>query len=426
MKSISTRFNLIVGVATLMLGGIPLGFVSGQTPMKGDPDRPVILGRIPNQNTGRPKANAAQPQLTIKRFLFPPNDDQALRVHVANTGKAAATACRLVLRVTEINGVAVSRKTHVKVFSPLAAGADVWLVLDAGSILPKNVSLQTTTFRLNIYPTEMAEASDEANNERWQAQLDFTAATPRTPARHRIVDGYSAEFYGGSRNNSGDKEPAETLNSKNTAPTRVPDSYYGSGVYKSTDGGKSGASDGPTPRGWDPKKKREVPVSGQAGEQLRVKGRPDLQISEYVFRIPRNDDDVKVFVVADGNARPQARSASKFALVAASFKNAGGNYNLINGDKVVLVHVLNAGNGAATPCRLKLTVRKINGVPVGRERVATVAALAPGQDLWVMVDAASILPNNIKLDATTFKLNVDATEIIAESNESNNEAWHNQ
>jgi hypothetical protein len=58
--------------------------------------------------------------------------------------------------------------------------------------------------------------------------------------------------------------------------------------------------------------------------------------------------------------------------------------------------------------------------------VATVPALAPHKDAWIMIDAASILPKNVALEATSFKLNVDATNLLDESNESNNEALHNQ
>jgi hypothetical protein len=94
-------------------------------------------------------------------------------------------------------------------------------------------------------------------------------------------------------------------------------------------------------------------------------------------------------------------------------------------DKALRVHVVNTGQAGSGACRLVLTVRKINGVPVGRQTLVNVPALAAGTDTWLLIDAKSILPNNVKLDSTTFKLNVDATEIVAESNESNNEIWHN-
>ena len=111
-------------------------------------------------------ARPAQADLIIKQFLFPPTNDKALRVHVVNTGQAASGACRLVVTVRKINGVAVGRTTHVNV-PALAAGADVWLHIDAKSILPNNVSLQSTTFRLNVDATEIVAESNEANNEVW-------------------------------------------------------------------------------------------------------------------------------------------------------------------------------------------------------------------------------------------------------------------
>lgn len=94
-------------------------------------------------------------------------------------------------------------------------------------------------------------------------------------------------------------------------------------------------------------------------------------------------------------------------------------------DKALRVHVVNQGNGPAGPCRLLLIVRKINGVAVGRQTHLNVPALAAGQDKWLVIDAKNILPNNVALESTTFRLNVDGTTIVLESNENNNEVWHN-
>jgi ABC-type transporter Mla subunit MlaD len=94
-------------------------------------------------------------------------------------------------------------------------------------------------------------------------------------------------------------------------------------------------------------------------------------------------------------------------------------------DKAMKVHVINTGAAASGLCVLRLTVRKINGVPVGRVTEVKLPPLGPGMDKWLVIDAKSILPNNISLESTTFRLNADASEIIAESNESNNELWHN-
>jgi hypothetical protein len=166
-------------------------------------------------------------------------------------------------------------------------------------------------------------------------------------------------------------------------------------------------------------------------DKKMIAAAPDLRISEYIFTLPKDDSDVKVYVLTEGNGGQggsTSRNASTFALVATRFKNGGGNYdhNFGNSDKFVLVHVMNAGNAATTPCRLMLTVRKINGIPANRQKVATVPALEPDKDTWVLIDASSILPNSVGLETTSFKLNVDATNLLHESNESNNEALHNQ
>jgi hypothetical protein len=95
------------------------------------------------------------------------------------------------------------------------------------------------------------------------------------------------------------------------------------------------------------------------------------------------------------------------------------------GTKSIRVHVVNAGGTASPPCILRLTLRKINGVPAGRVTEIKLPPLAPGKDKWLVLNANSILPNNVALATTTFKLNADATSIVPESDESNNEVWHN-
>jgi hypothetical protein len=94
-------------------------------------------------------------------------------------------------------------------------------------------------------------------------------------------------------------------------------------------------------------------------------------------------------------------------------------------DKSVRVRIENAGRAASPLCVLRLTVRKINGVPAGRVAEIKLPPLAPSKAKWLFIDARSILPNNISLESTTFKLNADATSIVTESNEANNEVWHN-
>lgn len=94
-------------------------------------------------------------------------------------------------------------------------------------------------------------------------------------------------------------------------------------------------------------------------------------------------------------------------------------------DKAVRVHIVNTGGAASVLCILRLTVRKINGVPVGRVADVKLPPLAPGKDTWMVINAKSILPNNVSLESTTFKLNADANSIVTESDEANNEVWHN-
>jgi CARDB len=115
---------------------------------------------------GRLSARAAQPELRVEQFLFPPTNDKALRVRVVNGGGAASGLCVLRLTVRKINDVAVGRVTEIK-FQPLGAGKERWVVVDAKSILPVNVALTATTFKLNVDATEVVAESDESNNEAW-------------------------------------------------------------------------------------------------------------------------------------------------------------------------------------------------------------------------------------------------------------------
>ena len=119
--------------------------------------------------TAKVRPTAAQADLSIKEFLFPPTNDKALRVHVTNTGNAASTPCVLRLTVRKINGVAVGRVTEIKLL-PIPPGKDKWVVIDAKSILPNNVSLESTTFKLNADAAGTVSESDEGNNETWHHQ----------------------------------------------------------------------------------------------------------------------------------------------------------------------------------------------------------------------------------------------------------------
>jgi hypothetical protein len=95
------------------------------------------------------------------------------------------------------------------------------------------------------------------------------------------------------------------------------------------------------------------------------------------------------------------------------------------GEKALRVRVANVGSAPSGLCILRLTVRKINGVAVGRTTEVKLLPLAAGKDRWVSVNAQSVLPNNVSLESTTFRLNADATEVVAEVKEDNNEVWHN-
>ncbi len=94
-------------------------------------------------------------------------------------------------------------------------------------------------------------------------------------------------------------------------------------------------------------------------------------------------------------------------------------------DKSLRVQIVNDGKAASTPCRLELAIRKINGVAVTRTAFGTIPALKPGKEEWVTLSATGILPAAKSLRDTTFRLIADETGVVAESNEDNNEIWHN-
>ncbi len=94
-------------------------------------------------------------------------------------------------------------------------------------------------------------------------------------------------------------------------------------------------------------------------------------------------------------------------------------------DKGLRIQVANYGRKASKPCRLQLTVRKINGTPAGRTMYQTIPAIRPRGSVWINLNTTKILPKNVRLRDTTFKLIADAGKYVAESNEDNNETWHN-
>lgn len=96
-----------------------------------------------------------------------------------------------------------------------------------------------------------------------------------------------------------------------------------------------------------------------------------------------------------------------------------------NNEKALRVQVANFGKSASSPCSLELIIRKIAGVAAARKVSATVPTIGVGKAEWVLINASAILPQTVKLKDTTFRLVVDATKLVAESDELNNEIWHN-
>jgi len=96
-----------------------------------------------------------------------------------------------------------------------------------------------------------------------------------------------------------------------------------------------------------------------------------------------------------------------------------------NNDKALRVQVANFGKSASSPCSLELIIRKIAGVAASRKVSATIPTIGVGKAEWVFVNASAILPQAVNLKDTTFRLIADATKLVAESDELNNETWHN-
>ena len=93
--------------------------------------------------------------------------------------------------------------------------------------------------------------------------------------------------------------------------------------------------------------------------------------------------------------------------------------------KSVKVAIANIGSKNVGRSVLQLTVRRINGTPVGRQTRVKVPSIPKGQVRTVIVPAKHILPVNVSLKQTTFRLDADSTQAINELNENNNRRWHN-
>ena len=127
--------------------------------------QPATLANAPETNR-KAVIVVAAPDLRISEFVFPPTNEKVVRVHIVNSGGASSPLCVLRLTVRKINGIPAGRLTEVKL-PPLAAGNDKWLLINAKDILPKNVPLESTTFKLNADATSIVTESNEANNEVW-------------------------------------------------------------------------------------------------------------------------------------------------------------------------------------------------------------------------------------------------------------------
>lgn len=97
----------------------------------------------------------------------------------------------------------------------------------------------------------------------------------------------------------------------------------------------------------------------------------------------------------------------------------------VRNNKNLKVEIINNGSAASSGCKLELTIRKINGSAVGRTTTVDIPAINAGETLKITVDASKILPKSVNLKDTTFKIIVDSANALSESNETNNEVWHN-
>ena len=93
--------------------------------------------------------------------------------------------------------------------------------------------------------------------------------------------------------------------------------------------------------------------------------------------------------------------------------------------KNVAVQVANTGLGDAKASVLRLTIRRINGTPVGRQKAFRTPAIPAKSTAWVLMDAKSLLPKSVHIQSTVFRTDLDVTSKVAEVNESNNRTWHN-
>ena len=110
-----------------------------------------------------------QPDLSISQFLFTPTNDKTLRVRVVNTGQATLRCVPAGSNSEEDQRRRCWQNNLCERARPGGRRGGS-LLIDAKSILPNNVSLQSTTFRLNVDATEIVAESNESNNEVWHNQ----------------------------------------------------------------------------------------------------------------------------------------------------------------------------------------------------------------------------------------------------------------
>ena len=274
MKTINFTFALIV---TVIATGIS---IFGQTGSK--------ISTVKNDEA---------PDLVIKKYAFVKMSDKALRVYVFNQGKVAAGANRLQLTVGEIDGVSVARK---KIFTVpvLENDTGAWLFLNAKSILPDDVPLKSTVFRLTIDATKIVEESDESNND-----------------------------------------------------------FYHTG--------------------------KDAPLVPSDIESLQ----PEISAAASDLRIRQIRFDEK-------------------------------DKNLVE------VQVYNAGNADADATRFLLAISNIENTEVNRRKRYKMPPLGIGKAVWITLDADSLLPEDVSLKSTTFRVSVDIPDIIDEPDEKNNHYYH--
>lgn len=138
----------------------------------------LVLASQPLLAATQPKLS---PDLTVKEFQFPPTSQQSVRVHVANQGESPATPCKLRLTVRKIGGNPVGRTTEIKL-PAITPDKGKWMLIDASNILPQDVALKDTVFRLNVDPDNAVSETNETNNEVWHGLYAQAAPTAVEPA----------------------------------------------------------------------------------------------------------------------------------------------------------------------------------------------------------------------------------------------------